>query len=99
MTLHLLLEDSVYDHGIPVRYEGRARSPVMAGTMIKITLLAVSLGAFLLPTDVSPADGDTVAPGKVRWHEDFDAALAAGKRSGKPIFLFQMMGRLDERLC
>ena len=38
-----------------------------------------------------------VAAGKVRWHRDLQAACAAAKRSGKPVLLFQMMGRLDQR--
>ena len=40
-----------------------------------------------------------VEPGKVRWHETFAAACAAAKKSGKPVLLFQMMGKLDERFC
>jgi hypothetical protein len=40
-----------------------------------------------------------VEPGKVRWHADFDAACRAAARSGKPVLLFQMMGRLDQKFC
>jgi hypothetical protein len=40
-----------------------------------------------------------VEPGKVRWHADFAAACGAAGRSGKPVLLFQMMGRLDEKFC
>lgn len=40
-----------------------------------------------------------VEPGKVRWHVDFDAARAASAKSGKPVLLFQMMGKLDEQFC
>ncbi len=40
-----------------------------------------------------------VEPGRVRWHADFEAACAAAKKSGKPVFLFQMMGKLDDRFC
>jgi hypothetical protein len=40
-----------------------------------------------------------VAPGKVRWHPDLTAARAAARASGKPVLLFQMMGRLDEHFC
>jgi hypothetical protein len=39
-----------------------------------------------------------VAPGKVRWHADFAAACRA-RESGKPVLLFQMMGRLDDQFC
>jgi hypothetical protein len=35
----------------------------------------------------------------VRWHADFAAACAAGRGSGKPVFLFQMLGRLDQKFC
>ena len=38
-----------------------------------------------------------VAPGKVSWHADYDAALAASKKSGKPVLLFQLLGDLDQR--
>jgi hypothetical protein len=40
-----------------------------------------------------------VQPGKVNWHKDFAAACAASARSGKPVLLFQMMGKLDEQFC
>jgi hypothetical protein len=44
-------------------------------------------------------DNPTVEPGKVRWHADLDAACRAAGRSGKPVLLFQMMGRLDQKFC
>jgi hypothetical protein len=51
--------------------------------------------------DAKPADlaNPKVEPGKVRWHADFAAACGAAGRSGKPVLLFQMMGRLDEKFC
>ena len=52
---------------------------------------------------ITPSAGDfvnpKVQPGKVRWHKDFDAACRAAKKSGKPVLLFQMMGKLDDRFC
>jgi hypothetical protein len=56
-------------------------------------------------TNLAPAAGadafvnPKVQPGAVRWHKDFDAACAAAKKSGKPVLLFQMMGKLDDRFC
>lgn len=56
-------------------------------------------------TDAAPAAGigafvnPKVQPGKVGWHKDFDAACRAAKKTGKPVLLFQMMGKLDERFC
>lgn len=38
-------------------------------------------------------------PGRVRWHADFATACGMANRSGKPVFLFHMMGRLDEKFC
>jgi len=40
-----------------------------------------------------------VQPGRVNWHKDFAAACAAAARSGKPVLLFQMMGKLDDQFC
>jgi hypothetical protein len=49
----------------------------------------------------APADfvNPKVEPGKVRWHADFAAACRAAATSGKPVLLFHMMGRLDEKFC
>ena len=40
-----------------------------------------------------------VAPGKVHWQPTFAAACDAARRSGKPVLLFQMMGKLDDQFC
>jgi hypothetical protein len=44
-------------------------------------------------------DNPKVAPGKVAWHKDLATACAASKTSGKPVLLFQMMGKLDDKFC
>jgi len=49
--------------------------------------------------DSARAVNPKVSAGKVKWHNDFSSALAASKTSGKPVLLFQMMGRLDDRFC
>lgn len=54
------------------------------------------------PDQISPASefiNPKVEPGKVRWHKTFADARAAAKTSGKPVLLFQMMGKLDDRFC
>ena len=38
-----------------------------------------------------------VSPGKVRWAGNYTKALAAAKKSGKPVLLFQLLGELDRR--
>ena len=40
-----------------------------------------------------------VEPGKVKWHATFDEACQASAKSGKPVMLFQMMGKLDDQFC
>jgi hypothetical protein len=67
--------------------EGGAKR-VLAGQTAPGT--SAPAGAFVNPK---------VEPGKVRWHADFAAACRAAKESGKPVLLFQMMGRLDDKFC
>jgi hypothetical protein len=52
-----------------------------------------------MPKEGSIFVNPKVAPGKVRWHKDFASACAAAARSGKPVLLFHMMGRLDDKFC
>ena len=47
------------------------------------------------PATANPA----VAPGLVRWHEDFAHAKAAAAKSRRPVLLFQLLGRLDREFC
>lgn len=47
----------------------------------------------LLAPPVNPA----VAPGLVTWHANFETACAASEESGKPVFLFHLLGNLDQR--
>lgn len=53
------------------------------------------------PTDDTastvPSTNPKVEAGKVKWHTSFDAAKVAAQQSGKPILLFQLLGRLDNR--
>jgi len=45
------------------------------------------------------SENRAVRPGLVHWHPDLAAAQAAARKSGKPVLLFQMMGRLDREFC
>jgi hypothetical protein len=40
-----------------------------------------------------------VQPGGVHWHPTWTAACDAAGKSGKPVLLFQMMGKLDDQFC
>ena len=44
-----------------------------------------------------PNDNPRVEPGMVNWHSDFDSAMAASQRSGKPVLLFHLLGQLDQQ--
>lgn len=37
--------------------------------------------------------------GRVNWHNSLSAAKAQSRKSGKPVFIFEMMGRLDREFC
>ena len=80
----------------------------MASNQDRRRFLASSLAAGALvglganapsPAETSDAGNPRVRPGRVGWHGDFAAACAAARTSGKPVFLFHMMGRLDQRFC
>jgi len=49
------------------------------------------------PTAETKPANPTVQPGKVKWHADFKAAREAAEKSRKPVLLFQLLGRLDQR--
>jgi hypothetical protein len=60
----------------------------------------------LLASATKTANGTTpafenpkVEPGRVKWHADFATARAASAKSGKPVLLFQMLGKLDDQFC
>ncbi len=40
-----------------------------------------------------------VQPGVVHWHPSMRAACDAARKSGKPVLVFQMMGKLDDQFC
>ena len=69
---------------------------VLAG-LAALALKATALGD--VQRQRPPAANPRVAPGKVRWHDDFAAACAADAKADKPVLLFQMLGRLDEQFC
>ena len=50
------------------------------------------------PGELPPLD-DAVKAGDVAWHGSFEDALSAARVSGKPVLLFQLLGRLDDELC
>ena len=40
-----------------------------------------------------------IQAGQVQWHGTFEKACQAAQKSRKPVFLFQLVGFLDEELC
>jgi hypothetical protein len=78
--------------GIEGPVENLVKSPKAAieSPLKSLTASKTAAGDFVNPK---------VEPGKVKWHAGFDAACAAAKKSGKPVLLFQMMGKLDDQFC
>lgn len=40
-----------------------------------------------------------VKPGDVAWHLSFADACQASEQSGRPVLLFQLLGKLDDQFC
>jgi hypothetical protein len=58
----------------------------------------VARNSAAIPAAADPSN-PKVEPGLVKWHPSFADACAASRRSGKPVLLFQMMGKLDDKFC
>ena len=74
--------------------------PPMDRGKLKIELAPKKLIAEAAPAPrpvLIGAENPWVEPGKVKWHESFEAAKKTAATSGKPVLLFQMMGRLDQQ--
>lgn len=72
------------------------RNTLIASTLA--VLAAVSVWSWTAPLGGSqtPAQECRLRPGLVDWHPDWNAARAAAVRSGRPLLLFQAVGRLDD---
>jgi hypothetical protein len=72
-----------------------------AGAGLGLGATGLSGAANPSPTPAAAAGftNPAVRPGRVRWHASFAAACAAAERSRKPVFLLQLLGRLDQRFC
>ena len=78
------------------------QSSLAAGASLGLGATGLSGAANPSPTPAAAAAGFTnpaVRPGHVRWHASFAAACATAERSRKPVFLLQLLGRLDQRFC
>ena len=66
------------------------------------TLIENSPKKLLAPTSLRHesslpiSDNPKCKPGLVTWHANLQEAKTASRRSGKPILLFQLLGKLDE---
>jgi hypothetical protein len=93
--------------GIPGNFGGQIGGP--PGGLAGVGKGSIERGpkqvlAAAVPAPVQPPKPELfvspkVEPGKVKWHADFDTACKAAEKTGKPVFLFQMMGKLDDQFC
>ncbi len=49
------------------------------------------------PQVSTPPSNPRVKPGNVKWHASLADACVASERSNKPVLLFHLLGKLDER--
>jgi hypothetical protein len=75
------------------------QASLTSGTVLAVGGANSSQGDVQLPVPPVTEPNPQIRPGRVRWHADFAAACAAGRGSGKPVLLFHMMGRLDQKFC
>jgi hypothetical protein len=76
------------------------QASLAAGTVLTLGGAPATHGDIrsVVPPAPEPAN-PPARPGRVRWHADFAAACTAARSSGKPVLLFQMLGRLDQKFC
>lgn len=81
----------------------QAEEPTAPPVRPDVSKALVELPARRLVVGSAPQTRDfvnpKVAPGKITWHPTWEAALAASARSGKPVLLFQLLGKLDQEFC
>ncbi len=47
--------------------------------------------------EVSAFKNPAVRPGHIRWHDSFEQAQRTSLKSNKPIFIFYLLGQLNEK--
>jgi hypothetical protein len=81
--------------------QGRPKSEedwIKVGRIEKAAETVVAKASSTVPAD-SNFVNPKVQPGLVKWHPSLNAACQAAQKSGKPVLLFQMMGKLDDQFC
>lgn len=76
------------------------QTSLAAGTALSLAGGTTSQADVLMSVPAAVTETNPPArPGRVRWHDDFATACTAAGRSGKPVLLFHMLGRLDQKFC
>lgn len=69
--------------------------------VVKKLIAAIVLASVCVASAVpayQPDEGEVTLAG-ASWGSDFETAKAKAQTTGKPILLFDMVGRLDEKWC
>lgn len=72
-------------------------SPQVAAPRLPAPTPVAPVAPVALGASVVRPGQDVVVP--VAWHASYDEALNASRVSGKPVMLFQLLGKLDDALC
>jgi hypothetical protein len=67
--------------------------------VIEKPTVAIVTGSSAAAAPKEDAANPKVKPGDVKWHASFADACKAAQKSGKPVLLFQLMGKLDDQFC
>lgn len=65
----------------------------------KIAFAALLVFSCLALGGATPTDQGQVVLAGAEWNSDFEAAKLEAANTGKPILLFDLIGRLDEKWC
>lgn len=70
---------------------------------LALSLLLLAAGPAALAAPTHPSTQPTSRPGEprraIRWEPSLAAAKAKAARTGKPLFVLHLFGRLDEAFC
>ena len=96
MTTLVLALAATVAVGLP---QDAGKSEVEKPVKKKIADFGKKMAEMPIKKSMDKKDDSGFAPGKVKWHASFDKAVAAAKKSGKPVLLFQLLGNLNEEFC
>lgn len=96
LTLSLFLASALPAPGLPEEADTKKR---MVELPVKEGLADRSKAGVELLLKAALAPPVPALPAAVAWHATFEDARQAAAKSGRPVLLFQLLGKLDDAFC